>query len=148
MAEIAVAVAVVVAALLAIVFFGPATAGPLRQPRGPSPVRRRRVVIESPYAGDVDGNLAYLRDCIADSLARGEAPIASHGLYTQPGILDDSVAEDRERGIAAGLTWHTTADVVVFYTDRGWSRGMLRAARHAIDRGVATERRSLARVRQ
>lgn len=39
------------------------------------------VVVESPYAGDVERNLRYLRAAMADCLARGEAPFASHGLY-------------------------------------------------------------------
>ena len=47
------------------------------------------VIIESPFAGDVDKNIEYARKCVRDSLNRGEAPSASHLLYTQPGILDD-----------------------------------------------------------
>jgi hypothetical protein len=45
------------------------------------------VIIESPYAGEVEANVAYARACMRDSLGHGEAPIASHLLYTQPGIL-------------------------------------------------------------
>ena len=41
-------------------------------------------VIESPYAGDVEGNLTYLRACLKDCVERGESPYASHGLLTQP----------------------------------------------------------------
>lgn len=55
----------------------------------------RRVIIESPYAGDVKANVAYARRCVRDSLARGEAPIASHLLYTQPSVLRDHVPEER-----------------------------------------------------
>lgn len=40
----------------------------------------RRVIIESPYHGNVERNLRYLRACLRDSLLRGEAPFASHGL--------------------------------------------------------------------
>jgi len=43
-----------------------------------------RVIIESPYAGDIEVNLKYAKLCILDSLKRGEAPLASHLLYTQP----------------------------------------------------------------
>lgn len=85
------------------------------------------VVIESPFAGDVEANIAYARLALADSLSRGEAPIASHLLYTQPGVLDDDVPEEREWGIEAGLSWATRSDLTVFYTDRGWSRWMLGA---------------------
>lgn len=50
----------------------------------------RRVIVESPYAGDIERNMRYLRACLADCLRRGEAPFASHAIYTQPGVLDDS----------------------------------------------------------
>lgn len=63
----------------------------------------RLVIIESPYAGNVELNTAYARACLRDSLARGEAPIASHLLYTQ--VLDDTKPEERAQAIAAGLAW-------------------------------------------
>ena len=94
----------------------------------------KRVILESPYAGDIDLNIEYARKCVRDSLSRGEAPIASHLLYTQPGILRDEVAEERQWGIDAGLTWRSVADATVVYTDRGISRGM--------EYGIAAARRS------
>lgn len=87
----------------------------------------RRVIIESPYAGDVEANIEYARAAMRDSLHRGEAPIASHLLYTQPGILRDDVSEERQQGIAAGLAWRSAAELAAFYIDRGWSTGMLAA---------------------
>jgi hypothetical protein len=84
----------------------------------------RLVILESPFAGDEQANIDYARLCVRDSLIRGEAPIASHLLYTQPTILDDSVREERKNGIAAGLAWGKVADATVVYTDRGISRGM------------------------
>ena len=36
------------------------------------------VVVESPYAGDVETNVRYARAAIRDCLMRGEAPFASH----------------------------------------------------------------------
>lgn len=88
------------------------------------------VVIESPYAGDVARNETYARMCLADSLARGEAPIASHLLYTQPGVLNDLVPGERRLGIDAGLAWGAKADIAVFYLDLGVSPGMLAAEKH------------------
>jgi hypothetical protein len=41
------------------------------------------VIIESPYAGNVELNVSYARRAVKDSLGRGESPIASHLLYTQ-----------------------------------------------------------------
>lgn len=84
-----------------------------------------RVQIESPYAGDVEANTAYARACLLDSLRRGEAPFASHLLYTQ--VLDDLRPEDRNLGMDAGFAYLLRADLVAFYVDRGMSRGMLAA---------------------
>ena len=102
------------------------------------------VIIESPYAGDIGANVAYARAAMRDSLNRGEAPIASHLLYTQPGILRDEIPDERQWGIDAGLAWRDVADLAAFYIDRGWSSGMV-AARETYDReGKAYELRSLA----
>lgn len=83
-----------------------------------------RVILESPYAGDVERNEKYARMCLRDSLLRGEAPIASHLLYTQPGVLDDKNPEERALGINAGLLWGTLATMTVVYEDYGISKGM------------------------
>jgi hypothetical protein len=88
-------------------------------------------VIESPFAGDVETNLRYLRACMADCLRRGEAPFASHALYTQPGVLDDDNPDERDLGIAAGFAWRVVADATVVYMDRGVSRGMQEGIAHA-----------------
>lgn len=99
--------------------------------------------MESPYAGDVETNVVYARAAMRDSLNRGEAPIASHLLYTQPGILRDEVPEERQWGIDAGLAWREVADKAVFYIDRGWSSGMLAARETYEKEGFAFEERSL-----
>jgi hypothetical protein len=83
-----------------------------------------RVLIESPYAGDVETNLRYARACMRDCLFRGEAPYASHLLYTQAGCLDDTIADERSLGIDAGLLWGMAADKTIVYTDLGVSNGM------------------------
>lgn len=82
------------------------------------------VCIESPFAGDEERNLRYLRAAMKDCLLRGEAPYASHALYTQPGVLDDSIPEERQLGITAGFEFKTVARVTVVYTDLGTSKGM------------------------
>ena len=101
------------------------------------------VIIESPYAGDIERNLAYARAAVRDSILRGECPLASHLLYTQPGILRDEVHEERELGM--GLGWHamTRADKVVIYIDLGWSSGMKRGKEAAIAAFKPFEERSL-----
>lgn len=82
------------------------------------------VILESPYAGDIDRNVAYARACVRHSLSLGEAPIASHLLYTQPGILNDDVLEERQWGIDAGLAWKKVAEATVVYHDYGMTKGM------------------------
>jgi hypothetical protein len=83
-------------------------------------------IIESPFAGDVERNLRYLRAAMRDSLLRGEAPYASHALYTQPGVLDDAIPKERELGMAAGWSWMRRASQVAVYEDLGRSGGMQR----------------------
>lgn len=94
------------------------------------------IILESPYSGNVPLHLCYLRACMRDCLLRGEAPFASHGLYTQPGVLRDDVLAEREQGIAAGFVWREHAAYTVFYINLGWSAGMLRAKMHARERRI------------
>lgn len=102
------------------------------------------VIIESPYAGDIETNVHYARRAVRDSLSRGEAPIASHLLYTQPGILRDEVPEERQWGIDAGLKWHAVPDITtVVYTDLGISRGMRYGIACAEACGTPVEYRTL-----
>jgi len=103
------------------------------------------VILESPFAGDVDANIAYARRCVRDSLSRGEAPIASHLLYTQPGILNDDVEAERQWGIDAGLAWSFAAEATVVYVDRGVSRGMKYGIANAEKMGRPIEYREIDR---
>lgn len=103
----------------------------------------RLVVVESPYAGDVKKNLMYLRACLRDCLKRGEAPFASHALYTQPGVLDDDVPEQRAHGIDAGFAWRSVADATVVYIDLGVTSGMELGIAHAAKGGRPVEHRTL-----
>jgi hypothetical protein len=103
----------------------------------------RRVVIESPYAGNVTLNLLYLAACMADCLARGESPYASHGLYTQPGVLDDRDQAQRALGIAAGFAWRDVSECTVVYADLGISQGMEDGMTDAARKGRPVEFRYL-----
>ena len=82
------------------------------------------VIIESPFAGEVEENIKYARQCLRDSILRGEVPFASHLLYTQEGVLDDDDPYERELGINLGLDMGRIAALTAVYTDRGISRGM------------------------
>lgn len=109
--------------------------------------RFRRVILESPYGAatkkEIDANILYARQCVRDCLARGEAPIASHLLFTQPGVLSDSDPAQRWLGISAGWAWITTADASVVYTDRGISPGMQHGINLAKYYGLPIEERKL-----
>jgi hypothetical protein len=105
------------------------------------------VILESPYRGakheDRSANVEYARRCVRHSLGQGEAPIASHLLYTQPGILLDNHPEEREWGIGAGLAWLPFAEAVVVYQDRGISQGMHRGIVAALKANVRVEYRRI-----
>ncbi len=106
-----------------------------------------RVIVESPFAGDFK-NVKYSRECIRDCLDRGESPFASHLLYTQKGVLDDSLPEERQRGIAAANGWLEVADYVAVYMDLGVTRGMLLGVVKAARLGKAFRLRWLREKRE
>lgn len=103
----------------------------------------RRVIVESPFAGDVETNRRYLNDCLRDCLERGEAPFASHAIYTRDGVLNDDDPQERGRGMQAGFEWRAAAESTVVYTDLGVSIGMVAGVKHAETLGQAIEYRSL-----
>lgn len=89
------------------------------------------VILESPCAPiEFDGkkysrqdNYLYLQRCIRDSIMRGEAPFASHQMYT--GALNDNVQIERELGISLAEPFLRRAEGVVVYRDHGVSAGMI-----------------------
>lgn len=90
------------------------------------------VIIESPYAGNVEENMKYLKECVRDCISRGEIPFASHGFYTQ--YLNDDDPEERKTGMRLGFEIGKLFEKTVIYTDRGVSKGMcdgIEAARKA-----------------
>lgn len=116
----------------------------------------KRVIIESPLAGNFAPNdmsleaqyarrlnKEYARKCMRDSLMRGEAPLASHLLYDQEGILNDTVSHERIMGMEAGFAWGEKADLVAVYTDRGISSGMKAGMDKAERNGIPSEYRTI-----
>lgn len=82
---------------------------------------RRLVLIESPHRGG-GSRERYADAVLLDCLARGEAPMASHLLYTR--VLDDDTPTDRHTGMSAGWAWLGVVSALVVYTDLGISGGM------------------------
>lgn len=101
----------------------------------------KRVIIESPFAGDIAANRAYLHRCCIDSLRRGESPYASHGFFVY--FLDDLKPHERKLGIDAGLAWSDAAQLVAIYVDRGISNGMKYAIERHTEAGRPIEYRRL-----
>jgi hypothetical protein len=101
----------------------------------------KRVILESPYVGFVTRNVEYARECIKHSLSLGEAPIASHLLYTQ--VLNDEIESERMLGINAGLAWKEVADLQVFYIDYGMSKGMEYGLNYAKEHNIPFEIRKI-----
>lgn len=87
----------------------------------------RPVIVCSPFAAatarERRANQRYARQCLRDSLERGEAPFLSHLLYPQ--VLDDTKPNERQAGMAAGDAWLMLCPRLVLYVDRGVSPGML-----------------------
>lgn len=101
------------------------------------------VILESPYAGNIQANVDYARKCMHDCFLKGEAPFASHLLYTQAGVLVDEIPAERQLGIDAGLAWGAKAEATVVYVDRGFSNGMRFGIKNALKAGRPVQFRSL-----
>lgn len=80
------------------------------------------VVVESPYAGDIPRNVAYLDALLKELLHRGLYPYASHRFF--PGILNDDIPSERKLGIEAGLAWGRRAYRTIVGVNLGISPGM------------------------
>lgn len=103
----------------------------------------RRVIIESPYAGDIETNLRYARAAMNYALGQGCAPLGSHLLYTQPGVLNDNIPEERTLGMEAGFSWMAVAEEVWVFIDLGVSSGMASGRARAERYGIPVREVSL-----
>ena len=110
-----------------------------------SETKIKLVVIESPYAGDIELNTIYARKCLRWSLEHGEAPFAGHLLYTQ--VWNDADPELRAAGIAAHCAWIRVADCVVVYSDHGISAGMQMAIEYANEVGTPVMKRAIGKAK-
>lgn len=84
----------------------------------------RLVIIESPFRDNPERSLKYLRDIALACVKMGESAWGSHMIWPQILAEDE---ESRNLGIRAGFAWGHVADVHAFYTDLGWSSGMMNA---------------------
>lgn len=106
------------------------------------------VQVESPYASEHDLVIEfhewYLAACLRDCLLRGEAPFASHGLYTRRGVLRDRDRDERRIGITAGFAFRAVTTLTAVYEDLGLTPGMVAGIEDAKVSGRRIEHRQLA----
>lgn len=81
------------------------------------------IYIASPYAGDIEKNVAFARRACRHAIHQGYIPIAVHLLYPQ--MLDDSDPAERERGLRLGQQLLRRCDELWVCGDR-ISSGMAR----------------------
>jgi hypothetical protein len=104
----------------------------------------KRVIVESPYAGDIAMNEMYCEYCLHDCLVNyNESPYASHLLYTRDHVLRDHVPEERKLGIQAGFFWREVSELTVFYVDLGMTKGMRQGIDDCEEKGLPYEIRKL-----
>lgn len=98
---------------------------------------KKIIVVESPFASKdyaaQYANKQYALDAMRHVFEAGCIPIASHIFYTD--CLNDSIPEQRELGISAGLELAGWADETWVFIDRGVSPGMQRGMKDAWDAG-------------
>lgn len=103
----------------------------------------RRVVVETPFRpraepgtpkwhAETVRNREYLDLALLDSINRGEAPFASHVIYTRV-LAEDPV--NRAKGLELGEAWRAVAEATIVYTDIGISEGMKLAVQRARELG-------------
>jgi len=98
-----------------------------------------RVIIESPFAGDVEKNVKYAQKAMLHSIRLGESPLAFHLLYTQ--VLDDTKPTQRNKGIRRSFKWHLQADIIAIYSDLGVTPGMRLAIEFALKHKIKMQKR-------
>lgn len=79
------------------------------------------VYIASPYAGDVENNIAFAKAACRYAMEQGCTPVAVHLIYPQ--LLNDLIPEERELGIQMGLRVLRACDELWICGDRV-SQGM------------------------
>lgn len=81
----------------------------------------RLVYIASPYAGDIEKNVAFAKAACRYVVAQGCTPVAVHLMYPQ--FLDDCVPEEREAGLKMGMRVLAACDEIWLCGER-MSAGM------------------------
>lgn len=89
----------------------------------------KKVFICSPYAGDVERNVAMAEILCRLAIDDGVVPFAPHLLY--PRFMNDDDPVDRSKGIECGLAFMAACDEIWAYDGAGISNGMEQEMDHA-----------------
>ena len=88
----------------------------------------RRVYIASPCKSNGDGSAEvfrrYLKQCLEDSLEKGEAPYAPHSYLVGLKGCSDHIPKERQNGMNIGLKYLIVCNLAAFYADYGITEGM------------------------
>lgn len=95
------------------------------------------IFIASPYAGDIEKNIAYAKQACRYVLNEGNAFFCPHLLYPQ--ILDDNNPEERKLGISLGKEFLVKCDELWAFGDH-ISSGMFEEIQFARERGIPVKR--------
>lgn len=112
------------------------------------------VLLESPFSGNIQRNVAYTQRAMADSRQRNEAPIITHLLWTQHHEKADHFVSDydpkytlpnlgRESALEQLKAIRRRVHKVVFLVDYGYSNGMKHGLEHCKKEGIPYEERKL-----
>ena len=96
-------------------------------------MKNKLIYIASPYAGEVEKNVAFAKKACRYAVGQGHTPIAVHLLYPQ--MLDDSIPAERETGLRLGHRVLEACDELWVCGDR-ISSGMAREIAEAQRLGI------------
>ncbi len=118
------------------------------------------VILESPYSGNIQRNIAYAQRCMADSRENhGEIPIVPHLLWTQHHLHPTHFVSDysekytlkncgRDVSIKQIEIFRQKADKIVFYVDYGFSKGMEYGLFHCKRNKIPYEKRKIGNIEE
>lgn len=98
------------------------------------PDKKLLVYIASPYAGDVEANVAYAMKAAQWAIKQGVAPLVPHLMY--PALLDDNKPEERELGLSLNMRLLRACDAIWLFACKGITPGMQRELDYAMAHGI------------
>lgn len=93
-----------------------------------------KIYVVSPYAGDVEKNVANAVGYCKYVMSLGKMPLAAHLYFTQ--MTDDAVPEERRLGLNMGLELLAMCDEVWVFYDNYISAGMAGEIAKAKELGI------------